>query len=318
MDIITKAVVASTTFEEENGELKKIYLKNHIRRFHRVVKRLEGYRGFFGLGYPYDALGNRLAGDLPLINEQFRYNLELLSIFHEQFKNGIWPCEKCLKTKLDEMPDLKSICYKCPVVPKDISPRKVINRLPDMDLCLVVADDKLEQTKGELIPLFNENGLRTSDVDPIGTVDKMYRIAMDLKNGKMPTEYVPLDTHLFTYSELIDLMSKVEPEMAISLKSGNPPYLSTRPYSLRKTWQQDDTAINFVYDFLYTFTDHDFRPELKEQLIKTRKQIASKYTNEQIEKMIVGAANASQKRRYHSCPTLKLRLDERINSWREE
>ncbi len=318
MNIIDKTVIASGIYEKENGELKKIYLKEYVRAYHRVVKKLEGYKGFFGLGYPFYALGNKFYGDLPIIQEQFRYNSDLFEQFHDQFENSVWPCEQCLKENLGNMPNLKSICYRCPTVSKEISPRKVINRLPDMDLCLVVEDSKVEQAKEELMYTLPENGLTTSDIDPIGAIDKVYRIASSLKMGKLPTEWVPLDTHLFPYNELMELMHKVEPEMAKSLESGKPPYLATTPDSLRKTWQKDDTAINFAYDFLYSFTDYDFDQEMKETLIGTRKIIASKYTNNQIERMVLGASIDSQKRRYYSCPTLKLRFNERINSWKEE
>lgn len=317
MNIINKTVIGSTIFEEENGELKKIYLLNYIRKYKDLVSKLSGYNGFFGLGYPFYALGNYLEGNLPHIDEQFRYNLELLTIFYDNFKNGIWPCEKCLEDNLYDMPDLKKICYKCPVVSKEISPRKVINRLPDMDLCLIVKDGYEESTKRRLLYFFDKNGFQASDIDPLGTIEKMYRISSDLKDGNMPSEYIPLDTHLFKYSTLNNLISEVEPEIDRALRSGKAPYLPTFPDSLRKTWQQDDTAINFVFDFLYSFTEYDFDPKLLQKLKEVRKLIADKYTNEQLEKIIIETGPSSMVRRY-KCPTLKSRFNERVNSWREE
>lgn len=316
MNIINKAVISSTRFEEENGELKKIYLLNYIKKYKEIVATLAGYNGFFGLGYPFYALGNNCQGHLPLIDEQFRYNFELFLVFYEHFNNEVWPCEFCLKEKLKDMPDLKKICYKCPDVPKEISPRKVINRLPDMDLCLVVKDGYEEAIKEQLLHLLEKNGLETSDIDPLGTIEKVYRIASDLKKGKMPSEYIPLDTHLFKYNTLYDLISEVEPTIDKALRTGKAPYLPTFPDSLRKVWQQDDTAINFVFDFLYSFTEYDFDPILLQKLKETRKLIAEKYTNEQLEKIIMDTGPESMNRRY-KCKTLKSRFNERINLWRK-
>lgn len=317
MNIIAKTVIASTRYEEENGELKRLYLLNYIKKYKDIVSKLSGYNGFFGLGYPFYALDNNFEGKLPLIDEQFRYNFELIIKFCEQFGDGIWPCEHCLKENLFDMPDLKKICYKCPVVPKEISPRKVINRLPDMDLCLVVEDGYEESVKRELLYLFDKNGFQTSDIDPLGTIEKVYRISNDLKDGNMPSEYVPLDTHLFKYTTLCKLISEVEPAIDKSLKTGKAPYLPTFPDSLRKVWQHDDTAINFVFDFLYSFTEYDFDPQLLQKLKETRNLIANKYTNEQLEKIILETGPESMTRRYE-CPTLRLRFKERINLWREE
>lgn len=317
MNIIDKAVIGSTRYEQENTNLKRMYLLNYLKKYREVVSKLTGYNGFFGLGYPFYALGNNLEGNLPIIYEQFRYNYELYQIFQEQFPDEIWPCEKCLKEKVYDMPDLKKICYNCPDVPKEISPRKVINRLPDMDLCLVVKDEYKENIKTKLLYLFEKNKLQTSDVDPLETIEKMYRISNDLKNGKMPTEYIPLDTHIFEYSTLYDLISEVEPVIDKSLKIGKVPYLPTFPDSLRKSWQKDDTAINFIFDFLYSFTEYDFDQQLLQKLKETRKLIADKYTNEQIEKIIKETGPSSLTRRYE-CPTLKLKFNERINRWRNE
>ena len=317
MNIIIKTVIGSTQFETENGELKKLYLLNYIKKYQEMVSKLTGYNGFFGLGYPFYALGNNLQGNLPLIEEQIRYNFELFLSFYGHFSNEIWPCEDCLKEKLYYMPDLKKICYKCPVVPKELSPRKVINRLPDMDLCLVVKDGYEEDIKRKLLYFFEKNGFQTSDIDPLGTIEKIYRISNELKDGKMPLEYIPLDTHLFKYSILYDLISEVEPEIDKSIKTGKAPYLPTFPDSLRKIWQQDDTAINFVFDFLYSFTEYDFDPKLLQHLKETRKLIAEKYTNEQLEKIIIETGPESMARRY-KCKTLKARFNERISLWREE
>ena len=53
------------------------------------------------------------------------------------------------------MPDLKRICKPCPQVKNSIKPRKVINRLPDVDMWMICADGKLEEAKATLVKLFN-------------------------------------------------------------------------------------------------------------------------------------------------------------------
>ncbi len=317
MNVIDKTVIGSSRFEEENTSLKKEYLIKYLKDYKDLVSRFSGYNGFFGLGYPFYALGKDMEGELPYIDEQLRYNLELLVLFHEQFTDGEWPCEQCLRETLSDMPDLKKICYRCPKVPKEISPRKVINRLPDMDLCLVLEDKSVERIKNRLVRLFELHGMTTSDVDPLGTIDKIYRISTDLKNGKMPSEYVPLDTHIFKYSTLCNLLSEVEHEIDKSIKNGKAPYLPVLPDSLRKVWQHDDTAINFVFDFLYSFTECHLDPNLLQQIKEIRKSIANKYTNKQLEKIIIQTGPESMARRYEN-PVLKKRFNERINLWREE
>ena len=180
MNVIDKTVIGSTRFEEDNSEVKKLYLIEYINKYKELVSKLSGYNGFFGLGYPFYALGNNFEGNIPLIDEQIRYNFELYAQFHKKYSDGIWPCEKCLEENIYDMPDLKKICYNCPVVPKELSPRKVINRLPDMDLCLVVKDGYEENIKRKLLSLFAINGFQTSDIDPLETIEKISRSSESL------------------------------------------------------------------------------------------------------------------------------------------
>lgn len=76
------------------------------------------------------------------------------------------------------MPDLKTICKPCPNVPDLLKPRKLINRLPDLDMWVVCEDGKVEETQKELIILLDNYNMRTSDVNPILTIDDISRMAI--------------------------------------------------------------------------------------------------------------------------------------------
>ena len=325
MDLIRKASLASTTYEETNTELKKQYLINYINLYNNIVSSLPGYKGSFGTGYPFYALGKDYKGTLPVIEEQIRYNNDLIKYLHNYLtqpnhyfgKNRIWNCERCLTEKERIMPNLKVICNRCPDVRRKIRPRKIINRLPDMDLWMIIEDGYEDVTKKKLVELFEKNNLHTSDIDPISTIQQVYDIAMDLKEGRMPNSYIPLDTHIIPYSTLFQLIESTPKEIDISRKNERIPYLPIFPESLRKTWQYDDEAYNFVFDYLYSLTEYNFESNLLRILKETRKDIADKYSNEELERVMLLTGTKSVSRRYDNL-VLKKRFNERINSWREE
>ena len=49
----------------------------------------------------------------------------------------------------DIMPDLKIVCKPCPNMIDSLKPRKIINRLPDLDMWLVCEDGSIEQAQAE-------------------------------------------------------------------------------------------------------------------------------------------------------------------------
>ena len=325
MDLIRKASLASTIFEETNTELKKEYLLNYINLYNSIVSSLPGYKGSFGTGYPFYALGNDFKGELPIIEEQIRYNNELIKDLHDCLiqpnnysgKNKLWNCESCLTENKKNMPNLKIVCNRCPDVHRKLRPRKIINRLPDVDLWMIIEDGYEDITKKRLVELFEKNNLHTSDVDPILTINQVYDIAMELRNENMPTSYIPLDTHIISYNTLFELISETPTEIETSHRVDRVPYLPILPESLRKTWQYDDEAYNFIYDYLYSLTEYNFEGNLLKELKETRKEIAEKYNNEELERMAILAGSKSASRRHQNL-VLKKRFNERINLWREE
>ena len=169
MNICELAALASSKFEKNNTDLKRRYLLKNIELINKVMSCTPGYCGSFGTGYPFYVLDSNLEGELPIISEQLRYNKELIN---ESKKTGAtdWVCAKCLLTRGDEMPDLKQICKPCPRIKDTIKPRKVINRLPDIDMWMVCADRYFELAQIVLSQSFDKLGMHTSDVNPVQTI----------------------------------------------------------------------------------------------------------------------------------------------------
>ena len=113
------------------------------------------WKGTFGTGYPLYALDENLEGNLPIISEQVRYNRQLVRD-GKPVQKSIWLCKECLDKKYKDMPDLKKICRPCPNMIDSLKPRKIINRLPDVDMWLICKDGCVEQAQDELVSLMKE------------------------------------------------------------------------------------------------------------------------------------------------------------------
>lgn len=316
-NICLEVVESSNKFEEnnfKNKDLKKMYIKKNIDIINSVMEHTIGYRGSFGTGYPFYAIDSDFKEDLPVIKEQIRYNEELrTTILNAKLKK--WPCESCLPVNGPYMEDLKQICIPCPRLEKELKPRKVINRLPDIDMWMVCEDTKVEEAKKELKETFDQLGMHTSDVNPIQTFKEFKEIITDLEDGKMPIKMLPLDVHVVKYSELSNLLDQVPFTILNSSNLGEVPYLPILPDSLRKKWQKDDEAYNFTLDFLYSMTDFNFEKILKQRLDYTRNLVARQLTEEKSMEMLDLVSPDSVKRRFEN-KTLKKSYKRRINSWK--
>lgn len=312
--ICLEVVESSNKFEEnnfKNKDLKKMYIKKNIDIINSVMEHTTGYRGSFGTGYPFYAIDSDFKEDLPVIKEQIRYNEELrTTILNAKLKK--WPCESCLPVNGPYMEDLKQICIPCPRLEKELKPRKVINRLPDIDMWMVCEDTKVEEAKKELKETFDQLGMHTSDVNPIQTFKEFKEIITDLEDGKMPIKMLPLDVHVVKYSELSNLLDQVPFTILNSSNLGEVPYLPILPDSLRKKWQKDDEAYNFTLDFLYSMTDFNFEEILKQRLDYTRNLVARQLTEEKSMEMLDLVSPDSVKRRFEN-KTLKKSYKRRIN-----
>lgn len=313
LDITKKVNEIATDYEMENSNLKRKYILWNINTFNYVASKLSVLKGTFGTGYPFYVLDKDLKGKIPIITEQIRYNRKLVSE-GEKYAKSIWECAKCLRERYSQMPDLKIICKPCPKVINDLKPRKIINRLPDIDMWVVCEDNTIEQAQNELTGLLKQAGITTSDVNPIKTIDEIEEVVIDIKNGKKPKKYLPIDCHLMEYSKMKELIKSVPNEILKCKLNEQKPYMPIHPKSYRKVWQYDDTAYNFVLDFLVSFTPFGFPEELQKCVDKSRKQIASENTPEELFEVFLRIANESTCRRFMTLE-LKDRFIKRIKDW---
>ncbi len=313
INICINAAMASTDFERSNSELKKLYLLKNILFYNDVTKSVDGNCGTFGTGYPFYALNNNFDGQLPVIEEQIRYNNELISAAAGSKCNS-WNCSNCLQQKGHMMPDLKQVCKTCKNMDDALKPRKVINRLPDIDMWMVCDTSCITDAKKKLTLLFKENGMKPSDINPIETLEDIFSISEDIKNGKMPSKKLPLDSHIIDYNVLFSLIERVPYVIKKATENWEIPYLAIHPLSYRKKWQYDDMPYNFIHDYLSSLTEFGFKDELKDILIQTRRELVSIYTPEQLYNYLVLCGPASVARR-HETKELKKVFEERISLW---
>lgn len=318
INICRKAAIASNNYEKENSKIKKQFILRNIEDFNEIAKKAEGFKGSFGTGYPFYALGPELTGDLPIIGEQIDYNNKLLeTVKNTDYKN--WTCSECIAKNYKIMPDLKQVCKLCPNMDDELKPRKVINRLPDIDMWMVCESDRIKKAKDFLVLLFKIYNFRTSDVNPVETIDDVIEISSNIKNGIMPDKNLPLDAHIIPYEDLINLISQVPQKIKEANSNGTTPYLPILPLSYRKSWQKDDTAYNFIHDFLSSLTEYNFDGDLLKILKETRRVLANKYSFEQLYDFLMQTGPDSVKRRHTTSKPeniLKLTFKERIDSWK--
>lgn len=314
IDICTKVAELSSEFELCSNDIKRRYIIKNIMMYNYVTSMIKYNLGTFGTGYPFYALNEDLTGNLPIIEEQLRYNQELIEYVLNSMRT-IWPCANCLIQNDSKMKDLKQICKPCPKINNELKPRKVINRLPDIDMWLITKDDSINETSKELSQLFLENELFTSDINPLKTFLDFEVIVKDLQNNKMPSKYLPIDAHIIGYDDLFKLIQEVPEALKEAKETNHAPFVPIHPLSYRKTWQYDDTSYNLVHDFLSSLTPYNFEGKLYDVLVDTRKQIADTYTIEELYDFLISSGPDSVLRR-HRTKELKTRFEERVNSWK--
>lgn len=316
IEICREAAQASTDFETTNNELKRKYLLYNIKLYNSIVKKVKGNRGSFGTGYPFYALDKNLEGTLPIIDEQLQYNNKLIKAV-EKTDRTTWTCAYCLAKYGEKMPDLKQVCKPCLWMEDELKPRKVLNRLPDVDMWMICDSENVETAKKELIKLFAENNISSSDIDPVKTIENVIEIVHQLKSGGgvIPTKTLPMDAHIIEYATIYSLIAQVPEILKKASENKEVPYLPIHPISYRKDWQHDDEPYNFIYDFLSAFTEFDMDLELKKLLDKSRNMVANSYTFEQLYTYLIASAQESNIRRFRTLE-LKDRFKERIDSWK--
>lgn len=317
-DITKEVESASTNFEKTNTELKRKYLIWNINAFNILASQVSVHKGSFGTGYPFYALNGNLEGTIPIIDEQIRYNRQLVRD-GEHFQKTIWLCKSCLEDKYSQMPDLKKICRPCPNMIDKLKPRKIINRLPDLDMWLVCEDGSVNIAQEELSRLLRLYDMHTSDVNPLGSIDDIVQISKMLKSGVLPKIFLPIDTHIIEYSKLKELIETVPKVLKEAKEKKIRPYLPIQPKSYRKQWQYDDEAYNFIYDYLSAFSEFNFPRELQQTLDDSRLDVASEYGEDELFEILMQSANESNFRRFQSTE-LEGYFTKRVKGWnaREE
>lgn len=313
-DITKQVESASTYFEKTNTELKRKYLVWNIGVFNLLASQVSVSRGSFGTGYPFYALDENLEGTLPIIDEQIRYNRQLVRD-GEPFQKSIWLCKSCLKEKYSQMPDLKKVCRPCPNMINKLKPRKIINRLPDLDMWLVCEDDNVDIAQEELGRLLSVYDMHTSDVNPLESINDISKISKMLKSETLPNIFLPIDAHIIEYSKLKQLIETVPEILRDAREKGIKPYLPIQPKSYRKQWQYDDEAYNFIYDYLSAFSEFNFPIELQRALNDSRLEVASKYRGDELFEFLMQSATESNFRRFQSTELEDYFL-KRVNGWK--
>ncbi len=315
-EITNKVETASTDFEKTNTELKRKYLIWNIEAFNSIASSVSVSTGSFGTGYPFYALYKNLEGEIPIIEEQIRYNRQLVKD-GEPFQKSIYLCKSCLEKNYKNMPDLKTVCRPCPNMIDKLKPRKLINRLPDLDMWLVCKDGCVETAQKELSTLLEKHSMRTSDIDPFLSIDYLSQISELLKSGNKPGIFLPIDTHIIEYSALKDLIEQVPETLNEAKQNIKKPYLPIHPKSYRKQWQYDDEAYNFIYDFLSAFTSFNFPRELQQSLDKSRLEVATDYTPEELFNFLLQSATPANFRRFQSIHLEDYFL-KRVQEWKSD
>ena len=148
------------------------------------------------------------------------------------------------------------------------------------------------------------------------TIKDLDEITQSLKNGVMPRKFLPIDAHIIEYSRIKELIQRVPHELEQADNENRIPYLPIHPKSYRKTWQYDDTAYNFIYDFLSTFAEFNFDSSLDKVLTDTRSTIVKRFSSEQLHRFMLQSATEPSRRRNETIELYYV-FSDKIKSWKE-
>lgn len=324
-DVVNSAVIASDTFEElgrtkAGVEIKKKYIQANYDLYREVGRASQHAVASFTTGYP----GYNLS--LKEIDEQYRYNHELLKQIQALgIASMQWKCGGCLIKNYEKMPNLKQVCYPCTNTPAEVKPRKILNRLPDLDIWYVYDDSEAFNSHPNDLGIENrlmlmdelqtelaKRNMHTSDISPITTINEMAEVSKALKNFSMPNIHLPVDVHIVGLEYLKNLIQNVPQYMALKLSNTSSENLKINPDSLRKTWEFDSDGYNFVFDFLLSFSviplsklnrNYPYtqkEKELIELVNMIRSQVVQIFDEEEIMKVLLSVSGAPAQRRLQS------------------
>lgn len=178
-------------------------------------------------------------------------------------------------------------------------------------------DGHLEEAQEQLTKLLEQHEIHTSDVDPLKTIKDIVEIAQNIKDGIMPKKFLPMDCHIMEYSKMQALISQVPSTLQKAKATRRIPYLPIHPKSYRKTWQYDDEAYNFIYDFLSAFTPFNLPQGLEQQLQASRKTVINAFTPAELYRFLMQSATEANRRRFEE-PELINNFFKRVEEWNTE
>lgn len=189
--------------------------------------------------------------------------------------------------------------------------------IKNIDMWMICADDKIEEAKVGLVKLFENYDMHTSDIDPVRTINDMEDIVSDLETGKMPSKKLPLDIHIIEYSKFSSLLDEIPFSLLNAMDMTTVPYLPIHPISLRKTWQYDDVAYNFAFDYLFSLTPFSWEDDLNNKLMKSRFELRSLFSEDDLIEIFDLVASDAVKRRFET-KTVKKCYGRRLKLWEEK
>ncbi len=86
-------------------------------------------------------------------------------------------------------------------------------------------------------------------------------------------------------------------------------------YLLRKTWQKDDEAYNFVLDYMFTLTPFNWDKGLQSKLDFSRYVVGAAFSEDEMEDILYKVTPVSVERRLKS-PELQKIYRESVQSWK--
>jgi len=209
-----------------------------------------------GWGYPFYAKNKEGFFKVDEINNFITGGIQNISQKNVKTKN--WICPGC-QTK-NKLTDLISVCKNCSLVGEEIKPRKILATIPDLDMLLILKDVNeaiLEKVKN----ILHFTGYKQSDISIKDSFRNTKKVLEDLKNNKESTSKLPVDLHVLTYTQFIDIISQITKGEKSRIKCP----------ALHMIWEKHDLQIWF--DFVFSMQEIDVTPELREVLLKSRKEL---------------------------------------------
>lgn len=290
-------------------ELNKSYLLGQLdkdasqtvkmteRVFEILQKKVPGFCGGFGIGFPYHSLGKDGIVSQP---EFDRYHRQVnMDIARAALMHPTWECGRCQQS--DHF--CPSMCGDCTI--SSLKPRRIMKAASDLDT-FVIIDNVDDTTLDTVWSVAQQEGFTQSDNDTVGSLRRVQTVLESFSQGEQPAEYLPIDLHVIPKNDFI--------QMCEDMSSGA---LAVSPtvWSMYAKWKKN-VDIDVWFDMV--FSSRLF-PESAEPCIKTKYSeamaglVAHHETDFLIERVAERSVRASVLLQEPNARTI---LEERLNSWK--